>query len=56
MAKNLPIGHSILYNSIILAKKKGLNKFILGDYNFVEDEKINAIIKYKKDMKIAFNI
>jgi len=48
MAENLPIGHSILFKSIILAKKKGLNKFIVGDYNFVEDEKINAITKYKK--------
>ena len=48
MAENLPIGHSILFQSIILAKKKGLNKFIVGDYNFVEDEKINAITKYKK--------
>ena len=48
MAENLPIGHSILYNSIILAKKKGLNKFIVGDYNFTEDAKINAITKYKK--------
>ena len=35
MAKNLPIGHSILFNSIILAKKKGLYKFIVGDYNYV---------------------
>jgi hypothetical protein len=48
MAEKLPIGHSILFNSIIQAKKKGLNKFVVGDYSYVEDEKINAITKYKK--------
>lgn len=48
MEKKLPIGHSILYNSIITAKKKGLKKIILGNYNFSNDEKINAITKYKK--------
>ena len=56
MAKNLPIGHSILFNSIILAKKKGLNKFIVGNYNFVDDAKINAITKYKKGFVNSMNL
>lgn len=48
MLKNLPIGHAILYESILFAKKKGLNKFMLGSLNYVEDEKVNAILKFKK--------
>lgn len=48
MLKNLPIGHAILYESILFAKRKGLNKFILGSLNYGEDEKMNAILKYKK--------
>ena len=48
MSKKLPIGHAILYNSILFAKKKGLSKFILGSLNYSEDDKVNAILKYKK--------
>lgn len=48
MAKNLPIGHSILFSSIIHAKEKGLQLFILGNIGITIDEKVNEIVKYKK--------
>ena len=48
MARNVPVGHSILYKAIIVAKNKGFDKFIVGDYNQTSDDKINAITKYKK--------
>lgn len=48
MAKNLPIGHSILFSSIIHAKEKGIKLFILGNIGITTDEKVNDIVKYKK--------
>jgi hypothetical protein len=48
MAQNIPIGHYTLFNSILQAKSLGIKKFILGNINLSDDEKINAIIRYKK--------
>ena len=48
MAEKLPIGHYVLYSSILCAKQKGLTSFILGYYSRVEDAKTNAITNYKK--------
>lgn len=48
MAKKLPIGHSILFFSIIHAKEIGLQLFINGRIGHNDDEKANDIIKYKK--------
>ena len=48
MAKNLPIGHAVLFKSILYAKEIGLKKFILGTIEKTSDIKINDILKYKK--------
>jgi len=48
MAENKPLGHAILFKSIIYAKEIGLQKFILGNIETSNDNKINDIIKYKK--------
>ncbi len=48
MSQNLPIGHYVLFKSILEAKKIGLSKFVLGNLNFQNDDKANAILKFKK--------
>lgn len=62
MAQNLPIGHAVLFESILEAKRKGLKRFNLGNVSQTSDNKINAITKYKRgfssviETKIVYNI
>ena len=55
MSKNLPIGHAVLYNSILHAKQIGLSKFILGNLNYTDCKKSNAIMKFKKGFTNTIN-
>lgn len=48
MAQNMPLGHVVLLESIIKAKNDGIEIFILGDVTPADDEKNNAITKYKR--------
>ena len=55
MSKNLPLGHAILFKSILHTKKIGLSKFILGDLNYIDCEKTNAMMKFKKGFTNTIN-
>ena len=55
MSQNLPIGHATLYSSMIYAKEKKLNYFILGNSNESEDGKVKDINKYKKGFTNTIN-
>lgn len=62
MAKNLPLGHSILIESILEAKRRKLIKFNLGEVTLSDDYKMDAISKYKRgfsniiETKVFFEI
>lgn len=47
MARNIPIGHYVLFHSILYSKAIGVKRIILGNVDLSNDDKINAIIHYK---------
>jgi len=55
MSQNLPIGHAILYTSMIHAKTKKQEVFILGTTNNNLDEKALDIMKYKRGFTNMLN-
>ncbi len=55
MAQNKPIGHAVLLEAIFEAKRKGLKNFCLGNVSHSDNEKINAIAKYKRGFSPIVN-
>jgi hypothetical protein len=55
MAQKLPIGHTLLLESIFYSKRTGLKKFHLGNVSNTDDEKLNYISKYKRGFNSTIN-